>query len=489
VNIFGVQFGRTTEFINTGLTCREMKWRNMSNLSMKEKFESLSMKTILNLVESNPDKNIPIILDLLERIDEGKFLGSQLAVVKDVIKNKDGNWYKLVKSLWTDIDDEVRKKLFENLIINATIIGGKRQEANRNEHACNIPWAILMDPTSACNLKCIGCWAADYGNQLSMNLSTLDSIIRQGKELGTYMYIYSGGEPLTRKVDIITLCEEHSDCVFLAFTNGTLVDEVFIKEMLRVKNLILAFSVEGFEESTDSRRGAGTYSKVLSAMKLMKESKLPFGFSSCYTSVNTKDIGSEEYFDDMISKGAKFGWFFTYMPVGVDAHPNLMVSPEQRSYMYDKIRGFRNEKPLFTMDFWNDGEFVQGCIAGGRSYLHINANGDIEPCAFIHYSDSNINSSTLLQAYKSPLFMQYYRNQPFNQNHLRPCPLLDNPEKLEMMVKQSGARSTEMLHPEDVSDLCDKCKKASIDWAEVADEIKRKSDLSRNKMKAKELTQ
>jgi uncharacterized NAD(P)/FAD-binding protein YdhS len=67
-------------------------------------------------------------------------------------------------------------------------------------------------------------------------------------------------------------------------------------------------------------------------------------------------------------------------------------------------------------------------------------------------------------------------------------PLLDNPEKLEMMVKQSGARSTEMLHPEDVSDLCDKCKKASIDWAEVADEIKRKSDLSRNKMKAKELT-
>ena len=66
------------------------------------------------------------------------------------------------------------------------------------------------------------------------------------------------------------------------------------------------------------------------------------------------------------------------------------------------------------MDFWNDGEYVNGCIAGGRDYLHINANGDIEPCAFIHYADSNIKEKTLLEAYQSPLFMQYRRNQPFN---------------------------------------------------------------------------
>ena len=31
------------------------------------------------------------------------------------------------------------------------------------------------------------------------------------------------------------------------------------------------------------------------------------------------------------------------------------------------------------LDFQNDGEFVGGCIAGGRNYFHINANGDAEP--------------------------------------------------------------------------------------------------------------
>ena len=76
----------------------------------------------------------------------------------------------------------------------------------------------------------------------------------------------------------------------------------------------------------------------------------------------------------MIAKGAKFAWFFTYMPVGKNAVPELMVSAEQRAFMYRKVREFRHTKPLFTMDFRNDGEFVGGCIAGARS-LHINAAG------------------------------------------------------------------------------------------------------------------
>ena len=182
-------------------------------------------------------------------------------------------------------------------------------------------------------------------------------------------------------------------------------------------------------------------------------------------------IGSEAYFDKMIDLGAKFAWFFTYIPVGKDAVPELMATPEQREFMFHQIRAFRETKPLFTMDFWNDGQYVNGCIAGGKDYLHINANGDIEPCAFIHYSDSNIREKTLLEAFKSPLFMAYHNNQPFNDNLLRPCPLLDNPEKLRMMVEQTGAKSTDMQSPESVEDLTAKTKAAAEAWAPVADKL------------------
>lgn len=442
----------------------------MAEKKLSESLKSFGLKKALAYLDSDPDKNIPKLLDWIIKFDkDNKYVGSQAQTVKDAMLDDNNNWNRLVKSLWTDIDDGVRKKLFENFIINASVIGGKRQDKTREENGCNVPWAILLDPTSACNLHCIGCWAAEYGNKLNMDFNTLDDIIKQGKEMGVYFYIYSGGEPMVRKKDIIKLCEKHNDCAFLAFTNGTLIDEEFADEMLRVKNFVPAISVEGFEEETDFRRGKGTYKSLNKAMKILKSKKLPFGISCCYTSKNTQIIGSEEYLDDMIEKGAKFAWLFTYMPVGADAVPELMATAEQREFMYHQLRAFRKTKPIFTMDFWNDGEYAGGCIAGGRRYLHINANGDIEPCAFIHYSDSNIYKKTLLEALKSPLFMQYHDNQPFNDNHLRPCPLLDNQDRLVEMVEKSGAASTDLQNPENARFLCAKCDRAAKNWAPVAD--------------------
>ena len=443
----------------------------MSEKNMKENLQSFAVKKVLDYMEGDLDKNLPKLLEWADKFDKENLYARQRKVFHDILEHPDNNWYQMIKSLWTDIDPEVRKVFFENFIVNAALVGSSRQKKSKEEYGCNIPWAILMDPTSACNLHCTGCWAAEYGDKLNMSYETLDGIINQGPELGTYMYIYSGGEPLVRKKDIIRLCEAHPDCMFLAFTNGTLIDEAFADEMLRVKNFVPAISVEGFEEATDFRRGKGTYQAVMRAMDLLHQKKLPFGASCCYTSKNVDSISSESYIDHLVLKGAKFAWFFHYMPVGNEAVTDLLPTPEQREIMYHKIRGYRDSKPIFTIDFQNDGEFVGGCIAGGRNYLHINANGDIEPCAFIHYSDSNIHEKTLLEAYQSPLFMAYKEGQPFNNNHLRPCPMLENPECLRSMVERSGAHSTDMESPESVEHLCGKCVPYAENWIATADKL------------------
>ncbi len=442
-----------------------------NDLTWSESLKTFGVKQVISYIDKNPEKNVPKILDWLIKTDKNNVVSHQAEAIQKAFADPDNNWHRLILSLWSDVDDGVRRRLFENFVINASMIGSPRQIKIRETENCNVPWAILMDPTSACNLHCIGCWAADYGSKMNMSFAQMDDIVRQGKAMGTYFYIFSGGEPLVRKKDVIALCEAHPDCAFLSFTNGTLIDEAFADEMLRVQNFVPAISVEGFEEATDSRRGKGTYAAVVRAMEILKRKKLPFGISCCYTRTNTDVIGSEAYFDEMIRLGAKFMWLFTYMPVGKDAVTDLMVTPEQREFMYHQVRAFRKTKPIFTMDFWNDGEFVGGCIAGGRSYLHINANGDIEPCAFIHYSDSSIYNKTLLEAYRSPLFMQYHDSQPFNKNHLRPCPLLDNPEFLARMVDSSSAASTDMQSREDVHDLTAKCRCAAKCWAPVADRL------------------
>ena len=362
-----------------------------------------AIQAALNYMDKDPETNIPKVMSIVDKAAPEGWYESQRNAIRQGIAEK-GNWYQLAQKVW-ELDPGVRKTFFTNFIVNASLKGSALQKETEEKEDCNVPWAILLDPTSACNLHCTGCWAAEYGHKLNLSLETIDDIVTQGKKLGTYMYIYTGGEPMVRKKDIITICERHPDCEFLSFTNGTLIDEEFCQEMLRVKNFVPAISLEGFETANDGRRGPGVFDKVKHAMQLLKEHNLPFGISTCYTSMNYKDITSEEFYDMIIEAGALFIWFFHYMPVGNEAVKELLPTPEQRAYVYHQIRKFRSEKPIFTMDFQNDAQYVGGCIAGGRRYLHINAKGDVEPCVFIHYSNCNIHNTTLLDALRPPLFM------------------------------------------------------------------------------------
>lgn len=435
------------------------------NVTSKAKNAALiaAVNQALGYLEKDPETNIPKLMELVDKVVPNGWYGAQRDAIRHAISDKNNNWYQLIMKLYA-LDPGVRKAFFRNFILNASLLGSATQEETAKREGCNVPWAILLDPTSACNLHCTGCWAAEYGNRLNLTFDELDSIITQGKALGTFMFIYTGGEPMVRKEDLLAICRKHPDCEFLAFTNGTLIDEAFCQAMLEVKNFVPALSLEGFEEANDSRRGAGCYATVRAAMRLLKQYKLPFGVSTCYTSANVQDVSSERYFDQMIQDGALFAWFFHYMPVGNEAAPVLMPSPDQRAWMIQQIRGFRQTKPIFTIDFQNDAEYVGGCIAGGRRYLHINANGDVDPCVFIHYSNMNIREHTLLEALQSPLFKAYYHNQPFNGNMLRPCPMLENPEILPRLVRQSGAVSTDLQSPESAEHLCAKCQNYAQLW-------------------------
>lgn len=427
----------------------------------------------LKYVNQDREKHLLTLVDLSER-----FLGDTFKPVvfegarKLILEN--GKWMQFVNRALDELDPNVVKMNALNLGFEAGFSGFKKTRKAPEKYGCQIPWIILMDPTSACNLHCTGCWAAEYGNRLNLTFEDMDSIITQGKELGIYFYMMTGGEPLVRKADIIRLCEKHRDCAFHAFTNGTLIDDAFCEEVRRVGNLSFSLSLEGFEEANDGRRGNGIFEKVLHAMDLMKAHGLLFGTSICYTKNNVEVVTSDEFLDMIIEKGCRFTWYFHYMPVGNSAAPDLLPTKEQREYMYHRIRQIRaleGGKQIFAFDFQNDGEFVGGCIAGGRFYCHINPNGDVEPCVFIHYSGANIHEKSLLECLQQPLFKAYQEEQPFNNNHLRPCPMLENPECLQRLVEQTGAKSTDMESPEPVEHLCGKCGAYAACWQETADRL------------------
>lgn len=430
-------------------------------------------KTLMKYVYKNPKRNIPRLINVAEKA-VGKQFPTNWDSVRDVINNPENTWHNVLFDTLENVDQEFATRLILTFAIDAGLNGTKTLRANREKLGCNIPWVILMDPTSACNLKCKGCWAAEYGYKSNLTLDEMRRVISESKALGTHFFMFTGGEPLVKKNEILTLVEENQDCVFLCFTNGTLIDDEFCEKVKKAGNLAFALSVEGTEETTDARRGDGVYKKVTYAMSLLKKHKLVFGCSVCYTGANAEAVTSDEFYDMMINSGALYAWYFHYMPVGSDSDTNLLLTPDQRELVYRTIRNNRKQyggKPIFVVDFQNDGEFVGGCIAGGRNYFHVNSEGDAEPCVFIHYSDSNIREKSVLECLSSPLFKQYYKGQPFNDNMLRPCPMLENPDKLREIIAKTGAKSTNLTCPESADALCSKCDAYAKAWAPKAKEI------------------
>lgn len=362
-----------------------------------------------------------------------------------------------------------------------------RQHILSRKHDCCIPRALLIDPTYSCNLNCIGCYASGYGKNEGLTFEELDSIVNQAEKLSIHFFLFSGGEPLVRRDDLVKLAEKHRFSIFLAFTNGTLIDEDYADQVAKVGNLTFGFSVEGFREETDFRRGEGTYDKVMKSMDLLRERDVSFSFSACFHPKNYEVVTSDAFIEYMLEKGCWAGWYFTYMPLGQDASMELVCTPEQRAHVSKRTRQIRDEYKMNVVDFWDDGYIVGGCIAAGRQFVHINSRGDVEPCAFCHYSDTNIRKSTLLEALKSPFFRAYRKGQPFNENPFRACPILDNPLKLQQIVQATGAYSTEMSAPEPIENLVAKTLPISEKWANTAQDLyndlnKQDKELAQKKM-------
>ncbi len=447
-------------------------------MTFREKSERAAvgkaLDMLLGYVKKDPDANIGKLVDFAEKYVGSIFPKKNFEAMRKGAQDPNNIWVKLTKSIINDTDKNIVKKMLLAFGLGAGVHGTKKVRENREKLKCNIPWIILMDPTSACNKNCKGCWAAEYGHQQSLTFDEMNNVVVQAKELGTHLFMFTGGEPLIRKNDIVKLCNEHPDCVFLAFTNATLIDDDFCIAIKEAGNFVPVASIEGTEESNDDRRGEGSYQTTVEAMQLLKKHGIFFGMSVCYTSKNVDFVTSDEFIDKMINLGVKIGMYFNYMPVGKDAVPELIPTPDQRKHMYHWLRKMRNSetgKPIFVFDFQDDGEYVGGCIAGGRNYFHINSAGDMEPCVFIHYSDSNIRTHTILEALKNPLFQAYYKNQPFNDNHLRPCPMLENPDCLRKIIKDTGAKSTDLIAPEDVDTLCSRCDKFAAAWKDEADKL------------------
>lgn len=325
------------------------------------------------------------------------------------------------------------------------------------KHGCGPPWFLVISPGHACNLHCPGCYA-NSGSEAKLPWETLDRIITNARELWSIpLVVFSGGEPLayqSQGLGILDAAEKHPECMYLVFTNGTLIDQATASHMARLGGMTPAVSVEGMCECTDQRRGDGIFDRVLGAMANLRQAGVPFGISVTVTRSNCEEVLSDEFLDFFFKEqGAFYGFFFQYMPIGRRSTLDRMPTPAQRVELWRRSWEVIKKKHIFLFDFWNSGPLVQGCVSAGREggYVHIDWNGNVMPCVFAPYSVANIHKvfaqgKSLNDVWQAPFFQAirewqrgygYGQGEPTSQgNWLRPCPIRDHHRLFREWVDQ-----------------------------------------------------
>jgi MoaA/NifB/PqqE/SkfB family radical SAM enzyme len=422
---------------------------------------------LLSMATSCSTENLVRMTYLMELIPKKDYYRERIRWFRQLLRENHPSM-EFPRRILRELHPNQRDKWITNLAVNHLLSGTNKRKAWAEKEGYYPPSTVVISPTMRCNLSCYGCYAGDYERSLELSREEIDSVLCQMKEMGVYFAVISGGEPFF-KDDIFEIFARHSDMAFLVFTHGGLIDERMVERLIEVGNVMPAFSLEGFEKETDERRGPGHFRKVMHAMDLMREAGLSFCGSFTQTSRNTDIITSDAYMDMLVEKGCFALWLFSYVPVGRNPDLALMPTPEQRDRMRRRTIDFRATKPMVMVDFWNDGPIISGCIAGGRKYFHVNANGDIEPCVFCHIAVDNIRRTTINDALKSPLFQRIRQRQGEHDNLLRPCMLIDHPEVGREMFAATGAYSTHDGASEIFTGLSDSMDDYAGRYAAIAD--------------------
>jgi MoaA/NifB/PqqE/SkfB family radical SAM enzyme len=296
---------------------------------------------------------------------------------------------------------------------------------------------MIFSITEKCNLSCKGCYAQAFNRSQEGELSTekLKDIIGQAHELGTSIILIAGGEPLVRK-EIISIMAGYPEIIFPVFTNGLLIDEETMSALEKQKNIIPILSIEGNRAETDSRRGDGVYESVKKIIGKTPDKNIFWGLSLTLEKDNFNLITSEGFVRDLASSGCKIFFYVSYIPAKHGTE-GMCLTIEQEKKIVEIVNDYKHKFPALFIAFPGSEEEMGGCLASGRGFVHISARGDLEPCPFAPYSDTNLKEQSLKDALGSEFLRKIRENHENLKETKGGCALWDNSEWVASLLKEN----------------------------------------------------
>jgi MoaA/NifB/PqqE/SkfB family radical SAM enzyme len=417
----------------------------MMNINIPETISN----QILKLVSKISNKNLLRIIELLEKFGSAEYHKKGAAAIKKMIED-DHQGIQATRRILQNLNPKARAGLLNNFMLGNLLLGYRKRLEFWNEHQVPPPGTLMISPTLKCNLRCFGCYAATHEHKNELTREEVENLIVEAGKTGTNYITLLGGEPFTVPW-LIDVMEKFNKTAFQVFTNGLLLDDEKIAKLATLGNVALFIGIDGLEKETDARKGKGAYKGALKAIKKLSDAGLPVGYSTMVSSRNIDEIYSDEFMDTMIAHGAGFGWAAVAIPQGKACkETQLIPSAEQKARIKDLVRNVRRNKPIILIDFYSDGYLTEGCGAG-RTTIHVNANGDVEPCVLFPFAVDNIRDKSYTEIIKSDFFKGLRKVHKRYPGEMQTCMMVFKPKDVIEVLQEVGAKETskgtlEQLH-------------------------------------------
>jgi MoaA/NifB/PqqE/SkfB family radical SAM enzyme len=272
-----------------------------------------------------------------------------------------------------------------------TVVYQRRAAKRRRDLAgqgLHVPPMVIFSVTERCNLQCAGCYARALhaGPEKELSGDEMRAVLAEAGELGIGFFMLAGGEPLVRR-DLLDITAEFPRMLFLLFTNGLLLKDGLLPRLEAQRHVIPVLSLEGEGPDTDGRRGAGVF-------------------------------------------------VVEYSPVNADTE-DWVITREQREMTAARLEAYRARHPALFISVPGDEEQFGGCLSAGRGFIHLSAEGNVEPCPFVPYSDTSLREMSLREALQSDFLRRIRESEDLKETG-GGCSLWSRSEWLKEMLAASG---------------------------------------------------
>jgi radical SAM protein with 4Fe4S-binding SPASM domain len=265
------------------------------------------------------------------------------------------------------------------------------------------PFKALIEVTSACNLRCVHCFA-DCGvpHQNELSKEQIFGILGKMHEIGTEGLNISGGEPLLRKdlLEILDYC--HGKFAFSLLTNGTLVDDEFSKRFADYTTSPIQISLYGYNPKDHDAvtRVPGSFKATIKGIKSLVRHGIYVMVAYLYRPGNLNYIREmTEFCADLEVAMFRVGLL---AEVGRGRNPKWDISNEEYFSVSTKLKELgKDYDGRMEIQSWSPGGEMSleervvpekehlKCQIGSHSIV-IGSNGDLMPCGLIRWKFGNL---------------------------------------------------------------------------------------------------